>query len=308
MNTNRLTVRSRRGTVLVYTTIAMVAFAGFISLAVDVGHVRMVRNQLQDAADAAARYAVAGMQTGGPTQARSNAVSIAAKNYADGTPVVLDPNNDIQFGTWDPVAKTFTPLSGAAQTGANAVQITCQRSAARGNAVALAFASIVGKSTSDAQATSTATINTTVQGFVGINGISLQSFNIVASYDSSSNSPDRSMSWKGGEIASNGPINILDNCFVLGNIVLGPSGSLTKGLWFLLTGQQQTLPSPMYYAPASAGDAAANNNNAQIPLSAQGIDVTRGNSGKFWLNNPGDSITIPGGTYYFQTFKTQGNN
>lgn len=299
--------RSRPGTVLVYTLVAMIAFAGFVSLAVDVGHVRVVKEQLQVAADAAARYAIAGMQTGGTSAARSNAVSIAAKNTADGTPVVVDPNADVEFGSWDPIARTFTPLSGAAQAGANAVRVTCQRTGARGSSIPLAFAGLIGKSNCDAQASSIATITTGVQGFVGINSISLQSFNIVASYDSTSHAPDRSANWSQGELASNGPITMVNNCFILGNIVLGPAGSLTNGLWFLLTGQKQVLPSPMSYAAASAAPGRSANNNGMIGLSKKGLDPLTVTAGDFNLNTAGDSISIPGGTYYFKNFITAAN-
>ena len=55
--------RTRKGTVLIYTAIGMTAFTGLVSLSVDVGHVRVVKKQLQRTADAAARAAAAGLVT-----------------------------------------------------------------------------------------------------------------------------------------------------------------------------------------------------------------------------------------------------
>jgi Flp pilus assembly protein TadG len=44
-----------RGMVLIYVMVAMVATTALVSLAVDVSHVRLVKIQLQGAADAASR-------------------------------------------------------------------------------------------------------------------------------------------------------------------------------------------------------------------------------------------------------------
>jgi len=48
-------VRRRRGAALIYIAVAMTVLIGFMSLGVDVGHVQMVKSQLQIAAEAAAR-------------------------------------------------------------------------------------------------------------------------------------------------------------------------------------------------------------------------------------------------------------
>ena len=60
---------NRKGTILIYTLIGMTAFIGFVSLGIDVGHVRVVKKQLQRTADAAARAAVAGLSVN-PTTAK----------------------------------------------------------------------------------------------------------------------------------------------------------------------------------------------------------------------------------------------
>ena len=149
--TRRPATRRHHGTVLIYVTVGMIAFAGIVSLAVDVGHGRLVKTQLQNAADAAARYAAAGMQTS-ITVAKSNAVSAAGNNTADGSSVVVDPNNDVEFGSWDKTNHTFTVLTGAALSGADAVRVTCRRTAARGNPVPLTFEPVIGHSTCDVTA------------------------------------------------------------------------------------------------------------------------------------------------------------
>ena len=54
----------RRGSILIYTIIALTVLMGFCSLAVDWGRVQLFRGELQLAADAAARHAAFGLATG----------------------------------------------------------------------------------------------------------------------------------------------------------------------------------------------------------------------------------------------------
>src|SRR4051812_37049384 len=92
----------RRGMVLAYACVAMVALLLVCSLAVDFGRVQLVKTELQRAADAAARHAATGISDG---TAVSKATYLAGLNYADGTPVVLTmgggSNNDVELGHWD---------------------------------------------------------------------------------------------------------------------------------------------------------------------------------------------------------------
>src|SRR5438067_2449420 len=74
--------RRNRGAVLVYACIAMAAFTAVASLVIDVAHARLVKTQLQCAADAAARNAASGLLTDLST-AKSNAVFAAQANTAD---------------------------------------------------------------------------------------------------------------------------------------------------------------------------------------------------------------------------------
>src|SRR5947209_17063278 len=162
----------RNGASLVYMTVAMVIFVGFVSLAVDVGHVRVVKNALQLAADGSARYAAAGFTTGGVTTAQGDAVYSAAQNTADETPVVVNPNTDVEFGTWDSTSRAFTVLSGSSRGSANAIRVTCRRTAATGNPVPLWFAAVLGKPTADVTASSITTIGSgPIAAFTGYSSV-----------------------------------------------------------------------------------------------------------------------------------------
>src|ERR1700704_4124487 len=95
----------RRGAVLLYVTVTMTAFSAVISLGVDVAHVRLVKVELQQAADAAALHA-GEVLTGGSTGAQSYAISAALANYADGSSVTVT-SSDITYGTWNTSTRVF---------------------------------------------------------------------------------------------------------------------------------------------------------------------------------------------------------
>src|SRR5690348_17341133 len=116
----------RHGLALVYTAVLVTAICAVGSLAVDFGRAEMVKTELARCADASARAAVASI-SGGVSAAQTAAVTTAASNMADGYAVVLDPNTsganaDIEFGTWSSSARTFTVLSGASRSSANAIR------------------------------------------------------------------------------------------------------------------------------------------------------------------------------------------
>src|SRR4051794_12663642 len=93
----------RKGSVLIFVAVAMVVFAGMVSLVIDIAHVRVVKMQLQFAADSAARSAASGVTSGAAT---TNAISAAALTVVDGTAVVVQAS-DVVSGTWSGGA--FTP-------------------------------------------------------------------------------------------------------------------------------------------------------------------------------------------------------
>ena len=122
---------------------------GMVSLGVDWGHVQLTKTQLLQAADAAARAAAVQL-TNGVTATQNAAVLWGGYSQADGTSVVIDPVNDVDFGTWDTSARTFVVLSGAARTNANSVRVWARRTAVRSTAIKLTFGAVIGINTCDA--------------------------------------------------------------------------------------------------------------------------------------------------------------
>jgi Flp pilus assembly protein TadG len=153
------------GTILV----AMAAFA------VDVGHALVTQNELQNAADAAALAATRqmgvtylalpiidqqdlGRDLSSTEQAQISAQATAAvfANKASDVANLALGQGDIQFGTWDFTAHTFTPTL----TRPNAVRATARRDGGQNGPIRTFFAGVVGVNTMDVAATSTAALGT----------------------------------------------------------------------------------------------------------------------------------------------------
>jgi Flp pilus assembly protein TadG len=148
--------RRRAGIAAVYGLISLIALCGIASLAVDWGHVQLVKSELRTAADAAARAgAYRAISTTTNSTIRNSVKTAAAYNKADGTTVTL-ANADIDVGNWNSTTKVFSTTGTK-----NAVRVRARRAAASGNAVALAWGRLVGRSTCDVTVTSTATYTTT---------------------------------------------------------------------------------------------------------------------------------------------------
>jgi Flp pilus assembly protein TadG len=283
-------IPQRRGIGLVYTVLTLAVVMAFVSMIVDYGRVQLVKTQLQRTADAAAR-AAASQISSGITATQNEAVAIAADNNADDSPVVLDPNNDIAFGTWNSTNKTFTVLTGSNRSSANAIQITCQRIASRGTAIPLFFASLIGRSTCDvsASAIALATTNNSSQLTI-LNSLQCTNQPFIASYDSSqTTAPVQSVSSTWGSnvtLGCNGMVGQGEASAgtLNGNLSLGPTGS--KSAFLTVTGTTTNLGSPI---PTPAEP------TMQVVTNPGGVSQTPNLAKNAVVN-------WPGGTYYFTSF------
>lgn len=273
---------------MIYVTIGMVAFAGFVSLAVDVAHVRIVKNQLQGAADAAARAACLNLPNG-VTAAQNAAVSIGSKNYADGSPVSLNASTDILFGIWDPRARTFTQLTGAARANANAVRVTPSRSSAIGNPVSLMFATVLGKTACDVSTGATACLtgNAGNYSIIGLNGITMSSSAFTDSYNSSLGTYSAVTARQKGSIASNGNINLTASAVVKGDARCGVGMTTSLGGSATVTGLNAPMGHVMSYPSVT------------LPGSYQDLGD---------VNMNGGNMSVGGGTYLLHSLVLSGNS
>jgi Flp pilus assembly protein TadG len=277
----------RRGSALVYITAVMVALIAFASLAVDLGHVWVVRNELQVAADSAARYGVSGLASG-VTAAQNCAVDAADDNKADGTPVVIDPATDVDFLSWDKATRTSTVLTGAARSGANAMRVTCRRTAASGGGVQLLFARVIGRTSHNVEAASIAYVEPQPQsGIVGYSGVTMKNNTFIGAYNSATNpNPTEATATSAGSMLSNGAISGGSNNTMSGAIVLGPgapavSGISVSGGITRLT-QAMVPPADAPWTPAANPGGVAQN---------------------YTVNG---NVTLPGGAYWFTSLTVKG--
>ncbi len=111
-------LKDERGAVAIIIAISIVMLISFGALAVDLGHLYVVRNELQDAADAGALagarflYNEDGTVNEGANQI---AYSAAIANTSEGKAVEVNwsggNGDDVQRGHWSFAARTFTPNS-----------------------------------------------------------------------------------------------------------------------------------------------------------------------------------------------------
>jgi hypothetical protein len=285
--------------VLIYLTVAMVVLIAMASLAVDVGRVRVVKAELQLAADAAARYGAAGLAAGGPTQARSNAVAAANDNFADGTRVALDSAADVELGTWDPGTRTFTAAPSGNENSATAIRVTARRTAARGNATSLTFARIVGMNAVDLSAHASARTSRRRPGIVGLASISM-SGNTSNSYRSSTYVAGTVPAFnQRGTIQTNGDIRLSGGATVYGDAYTGAGRSVSSSGGSSVIGTTGQLTATLDYPAETAGTASTVNNNAAIPSTylnaARDVSI-------------GSNVTLPGGVYYLDDITVSGSN
>ena len=288
--------RARRpaGSTLIWTVIAMMVLVGFCSFGVDWGRVQLVKTELRRTADAAARYAAHGLMTTGPAAARANAVAVGAENKADGnTPVVIDPAADVQLGTWDPATRTFAVA--ATESTATAVRVTVRRTAARGNAVPLLFAQILGRASSDVTVTAIARVKARRPGIVGLDSVTMRGSagvgNVTDSFRSKAGALTGTTTTYGrGSIQSNGDISLTGNTRIYGDVRpgVGRTVSITGGA--SVTGSTSPLAKPLDYPAATAGTYATANDNANLPRPQFETD------GDFISGSA--TSTVPAGNYY----------
>jgi Flp pilus assembly protein TadG/formylmethanofuran dehydrogenase subunit C len=261
------------GLTLVYTICAMMALLALTSLAVDLARVQLCKTELQQAADAAARYAVHGIADG---TYRSKAQAAAAENSCDGSPVTL-LTQDVELGTWS--GGTFTPGGSSP----NAIRITARRAASRGNAIPLAFGRIVGVNTVDAAAVAVATISSSPSnyGFVGLDSITMSGNAQVDSYLSSQGAYSSATRRQNGHIATRGSISLSGNVRIYGNAYYKAGMFKSGNAAVVSPGQAQVLSGDLSYPPPTLPASYVNLGN----LTGSGNGSIVLNSGNYYVNN-----------------------
>ena len=269
------------------------ALIGFVSLAVDLGHVQTTKTELRRAADAAARAGSAHLQDpNANTAVVTAATNMAAQNNVDGSPLVLQ-TSDITIGTW---------LNGAFTAGGkspNAVEVNAYHTAARGDAVKLFFGQILGMATCDVTAVSIVryTPSQGNLGIVGINSLTMKGTPETDSYDSSKGPYGGSNISDYGNIGSNGAIDLQGNPTVNGWAYYSASGSINGIAHADGYGE---LVQPLSYTAVSAP---TSYDNSSIASSGY---IDSNNPPNFTMHGNNAAVTLASGTYYFNNFSATG--
>ena len=173
---------NQRGVVIVFVALGMFIFLGVTALAVDLGHLLVVRNELQNAADAGALAGARFLYNDDGTLVNVNANQVAydaaTANRSDKIPVEVQWTSgntpDIERGHWRFADRTFWPNASTAPVDLwnvswndldanlnfiNAIRVVTRREA---NPVVLFFARIFGQQNAQLSATAVAYI-----GFAG---------------------------------------------------------------------------------------------------------------------------------------------
>jgi hypothetical protein len=109
---------NQRGAVAILVAVALVVLVGFTALAIDVGHLVVARNELQNAADAGAlagaRFLYNEYGTAVNGDANKIAYNAATANMSENLAVEVDcdfgsNSGDVQRGHWCFATRTFTP-------------------------------------------------------------------------------------------------------------------------------------------------------------------------------------------------------
>jgi hypothetical protein len=249
--------RGRRGVSVVLVVIVLAVLIGFASLAVDVGRVRVVKVQLQTAADAAATAGASGIEmfpSRGVLEPEERAYEAAAANFSldqrdsDGrrqdSSIELIVDEDVQLGRWNDVTREFTKLEQEnggpdERRQSNAIKVWTRRVTRyrdddgnvvnRGTGVPLILAPVLrifsenAPITGEVQAEATAVLNGHVEtaAFVGLQEIRFNGAVRSDSYVASEGYPGPGGPNANTSFATNGEVTFSGAATILGSVYPG---------------------------------------------------------------------------------------
>lgn len=165
MKKNSLEGKKARGSTMLLFVFMVPVFLALASLTIDLGHIYVVRNELQNAADAIALGGAAYLYpstAGSPnwSLAQTKALAAAPNNKVDGVAIATA---DVTTGYWSLNGTTNTALKATSITPTNvdvpAVMVKVSKESGKnGGPVALFFGSILGLSTVDVRASAVAIV------------------------------------------------------------------------------------------------------------------------------------------------------
>ena len=147
-------IRRTEGSVIAITALGLLVAVGFLALSIDLGHLYVVKNELQRAADAGALAGAKGLLaippgTTGPVEinpdcarALSYTQRVVDHNNTDGATLAL-LDSDVMFGTWDASAKSFDAIGCSNPNLVNAVKVVTRKDSTANGPVLFNFSGVV---------------------------------------------------------------------------------------------------------------------------------------------------------------------
>jgi len=278
----------RRGSITVLAAVFLIVAVAFLAFSVDFGYMVVAESDLQNAADAAALSGARALP-GGRDAAVAAAQLWAGKNVAAGQPVELVADEDVEIGIWDAGTASFTALPAGLGEAANAVRVTCRRTAERGNPLNLFFAPVMGTRHASVAASAVAAVERDRCGLiVGLDYVNIQNGK-VDSYDSDLGFYDEQSPAQNGDVCSDGPITIGPQGLVQGNALPGQGHTVNRP--GNVTGSTAPRSGPMSWEAVDASEVVADNDNWRI----HGKHLK---NGRLRLSGQTE-LTLEPGTYYF---------
>ncbi|MFH5804452.1 TadG family pilus assembly protein [Alienimonas sp. DA493] len=294
---------SRRGTIVLLAAFVLTIALAMVAFAVDVGYVVHVDTEFQRTADACALAAVQHLPD--RTAAIAAAQQLALQNKMNEGPVLSDA--DIEFGTWSTETATFVPTTEAP----DAVRVTVERTAAKGNPLRLFFAPIIGTSVTDVRATAVAMTDRRLCGpLVGIDWIDVPGSPMTDSYFSSKGDYLAQEPGHNGNLCSDGWIDVKGAAYIDGDANPG-GGHLTSiyGGSAVVTGNTSPRLRPLDLPSVDVGEVSSANDNADLPQIRKGNNyVSILDQFRNFLLDGGRSYTLPSGDYYFHDLILTGSS
>lgn len=171
---------NNHGAVIVLVVFLIVLLLGIAAFAIDFGYRHLVRNELQNAADAAAlaatrelgviykgmNYDLQQIYVADPTTIKPIALQAAFKNYAGDVASLVVNNGDVAIGIWDYSAdpSIVDPFS-ANLNQPNAVRVTVRRDSYANGPITTFFAQVLNINTMEVSAIATAALGGQVKPF-----------------------------------------------------------------------------------------------------------------------------------------------
>lgn len=285
----------RRGVVLPLVGVMLFALLGMAALAVDVGYIYGLRQHAQNTADSAALAGASAIRDDLWEEVVGRAMTTIEKNQITRGFKSLS-NQTVEIGDWDGDAHTFTPLTGSDVEDGNAVRVIARR-----HRVPLFFASIFGQRDTNVARRAIALVGKPCGGIWGLEGVDVSGNVVTDSYDSTEEDYSVSTAGEEGDVCSGRGITVSGSLEINGDVMASFPYSVTvNGSKAVITGTVEALTDMMTAPTAEIGDAVMDNDNELIELTDRGSEPWRSGT-NFWLS-ANDSITLPSGSYYFESF------